>query len=500
MTHSASYTTAALSFPRDPLGLYQALTQNRNHHLLYESADVDHQHALKSFLLTDAAIKIEGFGQEVILTALTDNGTALLELISNAPIHINLTAKTATQLIFTFPKGGQFSPMDVLRTVQSFADRTHDNEYTYFMAGLLGYDLVGYYYDIPVPETNRRGHDLLVYVAETLIIIDHVAKTADVQHNQFGRHQNMPFDIDAAAQQINQYAEHIFTPEIHGANVNSDIVEVDDPNEFLNTVATLIERVKAGEFQQIVPSRRFQVACPSAINAYAALKTAHPSPYLFYLQDDAFTLFGASPERALKFDHTSRIVELYPIAGTRPRGRVNDVIDPVFDLELEQDLLNDPKEVNEHMMLVDLAERDLTPIAKPGSFHVKDLMKVDRYAYVMHLVSNVQAQLQDHLDAFDAYIHTMNMGTLTGDPKIAAMTAIYEYEPVARGSYGGAIGYLNSFGDLDSCIVIRSANVQDGIATIQAGAGIVHDSVPERELAETRHKANSVIHAILNSH
>lgn len=503
MSHSFNIHSISqpLPYPSEPLALYQTLTEGRDHHLLYESADVDHQHALKSFLLIDACLAIKGLKDKIEITALTGNGQALLTAIAQQPIKQAIAKQTDHAMIFLFSKGSPYTPLDILRTLQRLADPQKDNEYAIFMAGLLGYDLVDFYYDIPTPD-NGRENDITVYVAETLIIIDHVTQSAEVQHNQFSENEANRQFFQTHLKTIQEIAlnqqSKLFTPIVH-KKIDATVTE-DDPAEYLNTVSELIQRVQQGEFQQIVPSRRFEIACPAPMNAYYQLKQSHPSPYLFYLQDSDFTLFGASPERALKFDHQTRLVELYPIAGTRPRGRVNDVIDATLDQQLEVELKNDPKEVSEHMMLVRLAEQELATIAEEGTVFVKDLMKIDRYAYVMHLVSNVQAKLKPNLDAMDAYIATMNMGTLTGDPKINAMKTIYEYETVARGSYGGAVGYMNGFGDLDSCIVIRSANVNNGIATIQAGAGIVKDSIPESELAETRHKASSVIKAIQRSH
>lgn len=222
---------------------------------------------------------------------------------------------------------------------------------------------------------------------------------------------------------------------------------------------------------------------------------------MFFMQDQDFTLFGASPESSLKYDEKTRKIELYPIAGTRPRGKTEDGnLDLDLDSRIELEMRTNHKELAEHLMLVDLARNDLARICKPGSRYVSDLVRVDRYSHVMHLVSRVIGELREGLDALHAYASCMNMGTLTGAPKVRAMQLIAEHEGEKRGSYGGAIGYFTDLGNLDTCITIRSAYVEKQVATIQAGAGIVYNSIPENEVNESLNKAQAVINAIKNAH
>lgn len=222
---------------------------------------------------------------------------------------------------------------------------------------------------------------------------------------------------------------------------------------------------------------------------------------MFFMQDDDFTLFGASPESALKYDAGNRQIEIYPIAGTRPRGRRADgSLDLDLDSRIELEMRTDHKELAEHLMLVDLARNDLARICQAGNRYVADLTKVDRYSFVMHLVSRVVGTLRADLDVLHAYQACMNMGTLSGAPKVRAMQLIAASEGTRRGSYGGAVGYFTATGDLDTCIVIRSAYVEDGIATVQAGAGVVLDSIPQAEADETRNKARAVLRAIATAH
>lgn len=274
-----------------------------------------------------------------------------------------------------------------------------------------------------------------------------------------------------------------------------------DDAVYCDAVSALKKYIRQGDIFQVVPSRKFSMPCPHPLLAYQHLKQQNPSPYMFFMQDQDFSLFGASPESALKYDADSRKIEIYPIAGTRPRGhRANGEIDADLDSRIELSMRTDKKELAEHLMLVDLARNDLARICEPGSRYVANLTKVDRYSFVMHLVSQVVGTLRSDLDIFHAYQACMNMGTLTGAPKVRAMQLIAEYEQERRGSYGGAVGYFTGKGHFDTCIVIRSAYVENGIATVQAGGGVVLDSNPQDEADETRNKAQAVIRAIAKAH
>jgi len=296
---------------------------------------------------------------------------------------------------------------------------------------------------------------------------------------------------------VHDIEQHQVTP-ITGAPVEQAVAVNISDLEFNDIVSTLKKQIVKGNIFQVVPSRAFTLPCPNPLAAYNQLKATNPSPYMFYIKDQEFVLFGASPESALKYESENNQVEVYPIAGTRRRGFNSDgTINPDLDGRMELDLRLDKKELAEHIMLVDLARNDVARISEAGTRTVAQLLKVDRYSHVMHLVSRVIGQLRGDLDALHAYQACMNMGTLVGAPKIKASALIREVEQQRRGSYGGAVGYINSAGDMDTCIVIRSAFVSNGKATIQAGAGVVFDSDPQAETDETRAKAQAVISAIL---
>jgi len=253
-----------------------------------------------------------------------------------------------------------------------------------------------------------------------------------------------------------------------------------------------------GDIFQVVLSRTKIEPCPSEpLDVYNRLRALNPSPYMFYLNTPNTTLIGSSPELNLRVSGTEqRSVEIRPIAGTKPRGRVDGKVDADTDFRYEAELKIDRKELAEHIMLVDLARNDIARVAEPGSRVVTELLTVEKYASVQHLVSNVKGTLANGLDALSAYLATMNMGTLTGAPKIEAMKIIRQLERTKRGYYGGAVMYLTVDGQFDSCITIRSLQVKNHTAYIRVGAGIVHDSVPKTEFEETEHKGNSCLRAI----
>jgi anthranilate synthase component 1 len=239
-----------------------------------------------------------------------------------------------------------------------------------------------------------------------------------------------------------------------------------------------------------VLAQRFECALRAhPFNIYRCLRTVNPSPYMFYLRLGGHTLIGSSPEVMVRLE--GREITVRPIAGTRPRGT-----EERRDGELERELTSDPKEIAEHIMLVDLGRNDVGRVARTGTVEVTRQMYVERYSHVMHLVSNVRGELIDGKDCFDAFRATFPAGTLTGAPKIRAMEIIEELEPVRRGVYGGAVGYFSFSGNMDTCITIRTILVKDGKIYIQAGAGIVADSDPEREHAECVNKSRAMIQAV----
>ncbi len=553
----------------DPYLLFAKLVQQnpQKPYLLFESASIDDQRALKSLIITQSAMTIRALKSHVTVEAITTLGEYLLEYLKEI-FQVELIYQQNHTAIFDLPFDVVFRPRGVLTILDPLL-ALKNPEFSPFIGGLFGYDLVGDVYQITIPEVGRE-RDLSLYLAEGLITVDHQTKVSCYEELFLSEITTRLESYRSFNQNLNNYRsilDQVDQPDINthfptispelstgSHKIQAELTEIEETQNGLSTLSNLskgstqgyihsyhqqysqsypqadgnmrnvmdpdkgvqipdresfkavvescIEQIHAGKLAQIVPSRIFTVPCSDPLSSYRALKTAYPSPYLFYLHDPEFTLFGASPESSLKYDPKSRELELYPIAGTKLRGMVNGEIDDTLDQLAEETLINDPKERSEHLMLVDLAKEDLALISDPETIAVKALMKVDRYRYVMHLVSQVVGRLRDGLSPIDAYLAVMNMGTLTGAPKRYAMEEIYRYEQVARGSFGGAIGYIQATMEgeyFDSAIVIRSAYVADGIAKVQAGAGIVAESNPDREADETENKASSVIMAILQT-
>jgi anthranilate synthase component I len=276
------------------------------------------------------------------------------------------------------------------------------------------------------------------------------------------------------------------TDQTNGVTFESNMT----PDQYKAIVDKAKDYIAAGDAIQVVLSQRFTAACHTdPVDLYRALRFVNPSPYLFYLQLNDLKLIGSSPEVMVRLEQND--VELRPIAGTRRRGKTEQE-----DRMLSDELLSDEKERAEHVMLVDLGRNDLGRIAETGSVQVNQYMVVEKYSHVMHLVSNVRAQLARGKDAFDVLAATFPAGTLTGAPKVRAMQIIDELEPLRRGAYGGAVGYFSFSGNMDLCITIRTMVIKDGRIYIQAGAGIVYDSQPEAEHKETLNKARGLQQAV----
>ena len=533
----------------DPLAAFAHLCGNKNNALLLESAEIDSKDDLQSLLMVDAALRMECRGNRVEVKALTGNGVSVLPLfVDHAPDGLHIKERTDTSITLVCDEAdGELdedsrlkaaSVMDALRIVINKITPIRQHPHAVFLGGVFAYDMLAGFEKLPdVAEGENDCPDFVFYLAETLITVDHqtrethligsvfsgqdvaqqyfaIAQRLEAIHQQLHDMPAEPVlvgaktaritDVESEAQSGQSLASDSESPNEteNGQSLSSfdPSVEVSvdlSDEQFCNHVLDLKQHILAGDIFQVVPSRTFSLPCPSPLLAYAKLKESNPSPYMFYMQDAAFSIFGASPESALKYERESNQVEIYPIAGTRPRGKRPDgSIDRDLDSRIELNLREDTKEKSEHIMLVDLARNDVAKVSRPGTRYVKDLLKVDRYSHVMHLVSRVVGQLRDDLDPLHAYQACMNMGTLVGAPKVSAATLIREVEKKRRGSYGGAVGYLNGQGDMDTCIVIRSAFVKNGTAYIQAGAGVVYDSVPQAEADETRAKAQAVIGAV----
>lgn len=518
MELSVQTTTQSAPYQSDPLAVYQLLCQQHSNNILLESAEIDKKHLLKSLLLTNAAVKIVCRGNQVTFKALTDNGNlaiafAKAQLQHKAELSTNAQNTTLTAVFPAIPEEldemsrlKATNPFESLRLFQQVKNQEH-HPFSVFLGGAFAFDMMSIAETLPgVNEGENSCPDFVYYLAETLVVIDHELQSTEIISNSFFRAGDcISNDITLSAQKrIQTIVSQLASPITAPCEFKSDVAQTDEhlttdisDKTFCEIVEQLKENIRAGDIFQVVPSRTFSLPCADSILSYQALKVSNPSPYMFYLKDDDFCIFGASPESAIKYQQHNRQVEIYPIAGTRPRGfNAQGEISLDLDSRIELELRQDKKESAEHIMLVDLARNDIARVSQAGTRYVADLLKVDRYSHVMHLVSRVCGTLLTELDALHAYQACMNMGTLSGAPKVKATSLIREVEGKRRGSYGGAVGYLTGQGDMDTCIVIRSAFVKGNVAQIQAGAGVVYDSDPQSEANETRQKAQAVISAI----
>ncbi|WP_340616934.1 anthranilate synthase component 1 [Xenorhabdus entomophaga] len=498
------------AYKTDPTLLFHQLCGNRSDTLLLESAEIHSKKSLKSMLIIDSAMRITANKRQVTFEALTKNGQNLLPILADLLSEKARLSVESQTIRAKFPATEQNldedsrlksdSVFDALRALAALASFSESPE-AIFVGGLFAYDLVAGFEPLPTVKNHQRCPDFCFYLAETLLMIDHRYEHSSLQTMLFGEsdteRQRLDERMATLASAISEPLQPLLTVKL--SDITIDCNRSDE--QYADIVQQLQQSVRQGDVFQVVPSRRFTLPCPSPLSAYHTLKKQNPSPYMFFMQDQDFCLFGASPESALKYDVNNRQIEIYPIAGTRPRGRnANGELDADLDSRIELEMRTDAKEMSEHVMLVDLARNDLARICEPGSRYVADLTKVDRYSFVMHLVSRVVGTLRHDLDIFHAYQACMNMGTLTGAPKVRAMQLIAEHEGERRGSYGGAVGYFTGKGDFDTCIVIRSAYVENGQAAVQVGAGIVLDSIPQSEVDETHNKARAVIRAIAQAH
>ena len=365
--------------------------------------------------------------------------------------------------------------------------------------GYLSYETVARFEELPSPNPDPLGvpESLFMFV-DTVLIFDHVTHKIKVLS-----HVHLDGDIEQeyqkAVKKIDELVDRLhqpLPPSKQARGTNPAATQSKPTSNFTKEAyMAVVEKVKkyitAGEVIQVVPSQRLSQPTKAApFDIYRALRTINPSPYMFYFDlGGEFFIIGASPEILVRVEDGT--VTTRPLAGTRPRGKT-----PEEDVRLEQELKGDEKERAEHIMLVDLGRNDIGRVSEPGSVEVSELMDVERYSHVMHLVTNVQGKLRKDMNAFDALRACFPAGTVSGAPKIRAMEIIAEVEPEKRGPYAGAAGYFSFNGNMDMAISIRTMVLSKGVAYTQAGGGVVYDSVPEKEYEETLNKARALLNAI----
>ncbi|HZM80295.1 MAG TPA: anthranilate synthase component I [Candidatus Limnocylindrales bacterium] len=400
-------------------------------------------------------------------------------------------------------------PVEVLRATLSALEKPSGDDglppLTGGLVGFLAYDLIRRFEKLPsLAHDDLRLPELGLFLATDIVVLDHYAGQAIVVANAI-------LPVDATDTQVAAAYHHAIgrldamttalsrpTPPMVATIDTHQPSELDSrtpAGEYPKAVEAAKEAIRAGECFQIVPSQRFErYTNAGPLDIYRVLRATNPSPYMYLLHFDGFDIVGSSPEAHLKItieeDGTRRAL-LHPIAGTKPRGQT-----PEEDAALAAELISDPKERAEHVMLVDLGRNDLGRVCRTGTVEVPEFATIERYSHVMHIVSTVVGELRDDCSAVDAIAATFPAGTLSGTPKVRAMEIIEELEPTRRGLYGGTVGYFGFGGDLDMAIAIRTALLRDGKAFVQAGGGVVADSDPHMEELESRNKAMAVLAAI----
>lgn len=392
---------------------------------------------------------------------------------------------------------------DPLAFVEEFQRRFHVAphpelpKFTGGLVGFFGYDCVRYV-EKKLAACSKPdpigAPDIQLMVSEDVVVFDNLKGElfliTHIDPAEAGAREQAEKRLDVLVQRLR---ESLDTSAMH-ESVSKTVTEADflssfGQDAFKRGVDHIKEYVLAGDIMQVVPSQRMSAPfTASPMLLYRALRHLNPSPYMYYMRTDELTIVGSSPEILARME--DGLVSVRPIAGTRKRGAT-----PEADEALKAELLADPKEIAEHLMLIDLGRNDVGRVAQTGQVRVTEKMVVERYSHVMHIVSNVEASLKPDVSAMDVLRATLPAGTLSGAPKVRAMQIIDELEPVKRGIYGGAVGYLGWNGNMDTAIAIRTAVIKDGVMHVQAGAGIVADSVPESEWQETLSKSRALMRA-----
>ena len=497
MPHPSFNEFATLAADVDYVPVYRRLVSDTLtpvtgfHHLnsgavacLFESVIGGEKVGRYSFVASDPYLLLEAYDRQVSVTQLArDSGEA--------------------EQVDTFPCE---NPLDELRERISQVRVAPSPDLPPFVGGAVGYagyDTVRYVEHLPdAPEDDRQLPDLAFAFFDHMVVFDNVQKTVTVialahvagandEAELQSRYDEACGRVDALVDRLNDTKHNLAPTDIDTSGGVSLAYESNfTQEEFEAAVEKCVEYIRAGDIFQVVISQRLALPLKAdPLEVYRTLRVVNPSPFMFYLRTPKCTLVGSSPEIMVRV--VDGKVTVRPLAGTRPRGA-----DDAEDRRLGEELLADPKERAEHVMLVDLGRNDVGRVARYDTVDISDVMVIERYSHVMHITSNVTGQLTEDRDAFDALAACLPAGTVSGAPKVRAMEIIDSLEPHRRGPYAGAVGYIDFAGNMDTCIALRTLVVNDGMAYVQAGAGLVADSVPETEYQETLNKARGLLKAI----
>ncbi|MCR4335645.1 MAG: anthranilate synthase component 1, partial [archaeon] len=482
--------------------------------ILLESADIITKYGEKSIGSANPCLKVKGRGKNFEITALNDLGKRFLKEIKKdlgfcdslkvSESKISGTLEIGKKILSEEERLRQKTHADVLRAIVFKLKPAYQPFEVYGgLMGAIAYDFIDQFEKLPKNKKDvLKEPDYEMNFYDNLFLIDHKKKQITFIANAliFGK-KDKAKELKRCEKIIENYKNALNSKIPIGKKPTGKkpVVKTDtSKKEFVRIVSSLKKHVLKGDVFQVVPSRTI-ISTYSAepLDIYDSLRKLNPSPYMFYFSNSTGILLGSSPETFIKVDgDKTKRIHIRPIAGTVPRGKKNGKIDKELDEKYANQLRNDKKEVAEHTMLIDLARNDVAKVSVAGTRVCERPYTVEKYSHVQHLVSYVSGILKPEFDALHAYLASMNMGTLTGAPKVEAMKLIRKKEKTRRGFYGGSIGYLTPSGDFDSAIVIRSMSLQKGKAYVRAGAGIIFDSKPEKEFLETEKKARAALKAI----
>ena len=501
--------------PIDSIEFFAKLSDygRKKHSILLESADIVPKYGELSIGSASPCLKLTGSKEEFEIKALTPLGKKILKLIKkDLSFCDKLTYKPDMIKGKLIPKRKNVSEegrlklkthIDIIRAVAMKFKPTEKPFIPYCgLFGAISYDFIDQFEDLPENEEDIiKNPDYELFFLDNLFLIDHKKGKTYLIANALITDNKTNDIYKECIKKIDSYEKALEKklPKPKKLRPKKQEIETDtSQKEYEEIVSKMKTHILQGDIFQVVPSRTI-IADYNAepLDIYQKLKEINPSPYMFFINQTNGILLGASPEMSLRVQgDEEKIVEIRPIAGTKPRGIINEKIDPDLDSRYETELKIDTKELAEHTMLIDLARNDVAKVSQTGTRFCNEPFIVEKYSHVQHLVSNVNGTLKKELDALHAYLATMNMGTLTGAPKVEAMKLIRQHEKTKRGFYGGAVGYITPNGDMDTTIVIRSMFLKNNKAYIRAGAGIVYDSIPKNEFLETEKKAKACLKAI----
>ena len=496
----------ALAECRSPQAFFAKVRAAARGAVLMESADQSARSGIKSLVIPAGLVRLTLRGERGVYRALSVRSGRLLDALA---ARLPSARRGSETLEADFPEAikdpataddDRLRSPSVLDGVRALTSLVADEASTVLAPGVYGafsYEIVDRFEVLPTRKPDAVGDaDAELVLAADAIVYDHIQETVQIitrslDDSEEERQASQARHARYLAALASGGRDHALAPQVERVRLEKAVETDVSDAQFRASVERFLEHIRAGDIFQGVLSRGLHMkSAAESLDVYRELRRENPSPYMFHLDLEDGALLGASPETCIKVEDGE--VEIRPIAGTAPRGLDGEGrVDIELDTRLAVGLLLDRKEQAEHAMLVDLARNDVARVSASGTRRVEEPLSIEKYSHVQHLVSRVCGRLRADLDALHAYRASANMGTLTGAPKLRAMELIREEEPFSRGYYGGAVGYLLQDGSFDSCIVIRSLRYHNGRYLCRAGAGIVADSVPERELEETEHKARA---------